>query len=360
MTGIMRMSSASTVLVYEYFSGGGCPAGELPRGLAAEALGMLWALLVDFRRWGAMRTITALDPRFGQIVPGLNRQSLPADEIVCASPGEHEKIYPSLLKRCDAVLIIAPETNGILSELTAQAEKAGIKLLCSGARAAAVAGDKAACSRIFHRAGLSIPETRTAGFNSASRTAAQIGFPLVVKPIDGVGSEGVYRVDRLTDLPAILPMVRRTTSLDRILLQSFVRGIHASVSLFVAGGRCLPICLNRQLIDEGSPFQYRGSRTPLRHQASAQALELACSAVSLIPGLNGYVGVDMVLAEDGVKLIEINPRLTTSYIGVRQIARVNLAQTIWEACTKGVLPDRIPIAGRVVIKKDDSESWNLR
>jgi hypothetical protein len=353
------MSSPSIVLVYEFFTGGGCPPGALPEGLAAEALGMLWALLVDFRRWETVRTVTALDPRFEERVPGLNRKTLPADEVVCASPGGHEEVYLSLLKRCDAVLVLAPETNGILSGLTAQAEMAGTPLLGSSASAAAVAADKAACGRLFRKAKLPTPRTRATSFSSAPQVAKEMGCPLVIKPIDGVGSEGVCRMNRLSDLAAALAVVRKATSHEQILLQSFARGVPASVSLLVAEGRCLALCLNRQLLEAGLPFQYRGGQIPFPHPAGGYAMELARSAVSLIPGLNGYVGVDLVLADDCVQLIEINPRLTTSYIGLRQVVPVNLARAIWEACRQNILPDHIPIAGQVVIKKDDPGSWRL-
>jgi predicted ATP-grasp superfamily ATP-dependent carboligase len=353
------MSAASTVLIYEFFTAGGCPAGELPGGLADEALGMLWALLADFRGWGAMRTVTALDPRFEERVPGLNRETLPADEIVCASPGEHEEIYLSLLKRCDAALVLAPETNGILAELTAQAERAGIPLLGSSASAVAIAGDKNTCNRLFSREKLPTPRTCIADFSSAPHIAGLMGCPLVIKPLDGAGSEGVCRLDRLTDLPAILTMIRQVTSHKRILLQSFVGGVHASASLLIAAGRCLPLSLNRQLIEAGSPFRYWGSLVPLRHPSGEYALDLACSAVRLIPGLNGYVGVDLVLEDGLAQLIEINPRFTTSYIGLRQVARTRLACALWDACIKGFLPDHVPLAGQVLIRKDNPASWGL-
>ncbi len=353
------MSYPSTVLVYEYFSGGGCPADELPGALAAEALGILWALLVDFRRWGAVRTITALDPRFEELVLGLSRKTLPADEVVYASPSEHEEVYLSLLKRCDAVLVVAPETGGVLARLTALAEMAGTPLLGSSATAVATAGDKAACYRLFRLAKLPTPRTLTAGFVSAAQVAEQMAFPLVIKPLDGVGSEGVCRVDRPSDLPSILTLVRQVTSHEQILLQSLASGIHISVSLLIARSRCLPLSLNRQLIQAGLPFKYRGSQVPFHHQAGDNVFELARSAVSLIPGLNGYVGVDLVLVNDGALLIEINPRLTTSYIGLRQVTPVNLAQLIWEASKSGILPDHVPLTGGVVVKKDDPGSWSI-
>jgi predicted ATP-grasp superfamily ATP-dependent carboligase len=49
-----------------------------------------------------------------------------------------------------------------------------------------------------------------------------------------------------------------------------------------------------------------------------------------MPPCTGYVGVDLILGgdpdghEDAV--IEINPRLTTSYVGLRAVAEQNLAE----------------------------------
>jgi predicted ATP-grasp superfamily ATP-dependent carboligase len=130
--------------------------------------------------------------------------------------------------------------------------------------------------------------------------------------------------------------------------------------LLTAGEECLPISLNRQLVEPGKPFRYAGSQVPFSHREENAALDLACQAVSSIPGLNGYVGVDLVIAEDKPYLIEINPRITTSYIGLRQVAQTNLAKAIWEACRDGALPDSIPLAGQVVIRKNDPFSWGLR
>ncbi len=320
---------------------------------------MMWALLADFRRWGEARTITALDPRFEERIPELNRRTLPADEIVSALPSNHEKVYLSLLMHCDAVLILAPETTGVLAQLTQQAEMTGIPLLGSSASAIATAGNKETCNRLFSLAKLPTPETHIVSFTSASLVAGQMSCPLIIKPLDGVGSEGVCLIDNIIDLPKILDTVRQATAHERILLQSFANGVHASASLLIAGGRCLPLSLNLQLIETGSPFQYWGSRVPLNHPAGECGLELARSAVGLIPGLNGYVGVDLVLADDRAQLIEINPRLTTSYIALRQVAQINLAGAIWQACIGNVLPDCIPLTGQVEIRKDDPHSWGL-
>jgi predicted ATP-grasp superfamily ATP-dependent carboligase len=47
----------------------------------------------------------------------------------------------------------------------------------------------------------------------------------------------------------------------------------------------------------------------------------------VIPGLAGYVGIDLLLPDGGDPLIvEINPRLTTSYVGYRRIYSTPIPQ----------------------------------
>jgi len=117
--------------------------------------------------------------------------------------------------------------------------------------------------------------------------------------------------------------------------------------------------LNRQHITPGRPFQYLGGEIPLVHPAAGYALELAQAAVALLPGLQGYVGVDLLLSGSQAWLIEINPRLTTSYVGLRQVIQLNLAQAIWDACRQARLPARVSLSGRVEFTKEDVASWRL-
>ncbi len=306
---------------------------------------MVEAVLADFRAWGVVRTITTLDIRLRDL-------ALPADEVVQVAPGRHEEIFSSLLARSDAALVIAPETDGILAGLNATVEIAGIQLLGSSVAAVAATGDKAASYELFRRAGLPTPLTRAVGFAAAQRAAGEMGYPLVAKPADGVGCEGVCLVAGPDELGQALALLRHATRREEILLQTFVAGTHASVSLLVSEGRSLPLSLNGQEIVAGCPFAYQGGTVPLIHPAAERAFVVARTAVGLVPGLLGYVGVDLVLTQEEAFLIEINPRLTTSYVGLRQVLQLNLARAIWDACRRGTLPQDVRLAGQVTFAKD--------
>jgi hypothetical protein len=86
-----------------------------------------------------------------------------------------------------------------------------------------------------------------------------------------------------------------------------------------------------QELSRDGRFRYLGGRLPLPAPLANRAIALAERAVRTVPGLLGYVGVDLVLVEkpEGDRVIEINPRLTTSYLGLRRLVRGNLASALW-------------------------------
>jgi predicted ATP-grasp superfamily ATP-dependent carboligase len=78
---------------------------------------------------------------------------------------------------------------------------------------------------------------------------------------------------------------------------------------------------------------------------------MAADAVRLIPGLNGFVGLDMILTDEGCMIIEINPRATVAYAGVSQSLDFNVAEAILNATLHGVLPVRPGLGRRVEFDK---------
>jgi predicted ATP-grasp superfamily ATP-dependent carboligase len=52
----------------------------------------------------------------------------------------------------------------------------------------------------------------------------------------------------------------------------------------------------------------------------------------------GYAGIDLILTAGGPVILEINPRLTTSYVGLRQATGENPATLMLDLYRTGRLP----------------------
>jgi predicted ATP-grasp superfamily ATP-dependent carboligase len=148
--------------------------------------------------------------------------------------------------------------------------------------------------------------------------------------------------------------VAKARQTGRPILQRYVRGVAASVSLLADGRRAVALTTNAQSMrsiagtssrsiagTSSRPFAYRGGTTPLDHPLAKRAGEEAVRACEAIPGLCGYVGVDLVLTKSEAVVIEVNPRLTTAYLGVRSALSENVAAMAIAACA-GRLPEPSP------------------
>jgi predicted ATP-grasp superfamily ATP-dependent carboligase len=328
------------ILVHEFASGGGLAGRPIPAPLAREGRAMLTALVADLASLGSHEIVTTTDCRFTLTAPGVN--------IVAIRPGR-EALSADLLKSVDAVWLIAPETGGCLERLAAAVERADRMLVGGGSSAIQRAADKAGLPRRLARCGVTHPRTYVVGRAFDLRSIANdLGYPIVVKPPRGAGCEGVSLARTPRDLRTAVERAARCSGPHRVvLLQRYVRGTPASVSLISNGACAVALSINAQVIHAGRAFSYRGGRTPLEHPLARRGIEAATRACTALPDLRGYVGVDLVLTETDAVVIEVNPRLTTAYLGVRAaLGDTNISGMAIDAC-RGLLPASPAIRRRV-------------
>jgi predicted ATP-grasp superfamily ATP-dependent carboligase len=249
-----------------------------------------------------------------------------------------EAALDAAIATVDAVWLIAPETDRCLERLASRVEELGKTLVGSGAAAIRRAADKAQLPRRLAAVNVRHPTTHAVGpMANATRAAASIGYPIVVKPARGAGSEGVCLVRDERGLCRAVESARQANGRGPILLQEYIRGAAASVSLLVDGRRAVPLSLNAQTMGPEPAFVYRGGETPFDHPLAPAALEAASRSCTAVRGLRGFVGVDLMLTDSDAVVIEINPRLTTAYLGVRAAFDGNVAALALAACA-GALP----------------------
>ena len=304
----------------------------LPPSLKQEGLAMLQAVLRDCLHIEGLELFTTLDPRIELA------QEITAAEAIQSTILQHDDDYRVIVQRLsqevDGVLLIAPESNGLLSEFIAQLEDAQIRHFNSDSQSIQICADKLKCEQHLSAAGLTIVQSL-----SAEEITQAVGA-YIIKPRSGVGSEGL-EVIQAEDLAT------RSIDLDQTLVQPLLQGKHASMSLLCWRGAARILSCNEQCFSQGISPRLQACR--VNSESISIALdELASAIAKALPGLSGYVGVDYIETEQGIVLIEINPRLTSSYVGLSAALKENVAALCLQTFIQEQLPNEITRTDKVV------------
>ena len=325
------------VLIHEYFTshGGSGPTtsggavGPDDHGqheeLLAAGQGMLRPLVADVVAAGADVVVT-LHPRLAVDLPPT------VQRVTARSPAA---ALAEALLQVDAAIVIAPESDDRLAEATEAVERAGVGNLGSTSAAVRSVADKLPLSARLAAGGVPTPAT-AAGLEAAPAMVTTCET-IVVKPRKSAGCVDTFVCRHVDDL-VCLP------DRDDWLVQERAPGLTASAAFVVQANGIVPLRAGSQSIAviptaNGGPdrLSYEGGRLPLDASLEARALALGRRALAQVPGLRGFVGVDLVLGDDPSedRVIEINPRLTVAYAGLRKLARFSIADLI---LGRGVAP----------------------
>ena len=335
------------LLLLEYITAGGLSRVSMSGSLLREGLLMRDALLSDFNMLKDMEIVTTYDARLDSShFAAFNHSS---DKTICIDDTfDAMPVWQELIKTCDAALIVAPETNGVLAGLMHMVESAGIKNLGCSRSAVEIASNKYETYQLLKCANILSIVTYTVHDFLQADEGQSLAFShgVIVKPIDGAGCAHTLYFDNVSALRAWLQVESHDQFLrqDEFIIQPYQTGTPASISMLCKNGAAWLLSCNQQSIEirnhlvKGNPasIHYKGSQVnALTRQQNAFAA-LANKIAAAMPDLNGYVGVDVIVNNNDVYVVEINPRITTSYIGLRESLNVNPAKLLLD------LADAIP------------------
>ncbi|QDU07831.1 ATP-grasp domain-containing protein [Gimesia aquarii] len=248
-------------------------------------------------------------------------------------PREEQACFEQACRQSDIVWIIAPEFDEILSSRTERAIQLGAYVVGSDLKSINLSADKWRLYEFLHDR--SIPTISTLLLESQQLTFP-CTFPCVIKHRFGAGGLGLHYFTQLDDWQE--QFSHRQVNHSEYIVQPFVSGKMLSAVVLV-NSHCREFFpIGEQRICWESGFQYQGGAIP-----SELAIDVTQSVQNLLqrlcnelPGLAGYVGFDLLLPDENPTdplVVEINPRLTTSYTGYRQLTQENLAQRIVDSET---------------------------
>ncbi len=330
------------------------PLHAISESLLGEGTAMWHALVQDVAEWANVRT--PVDPRLSLPISSMDAiASCQVESVEMESCLEPWAGWIAAARDCDMAIVIIPETDGLLTKGISLMRAAGIHVLAPPGNVIGLASDKWATAKWLHQNNIAHPDTwsldgRCAATKnrhySCSRPLAAGRFDSVfggspgagylVKPRDGCGAMSIRRYDELEPaLASITPheiaqqyWVGRSTSV--LVIASTDRNC---VSVLPAVWQHLEVVAHGTSHDSGSDshFDYQGGSGPLASELQHRAHALTTRVLHALPGkLTGFVGIDMVLGVNANHdaVIEINSRLTTSYIGLRQMTDENLTRRL--------------------------------
>ncbi|MEM3608959.1 MAG: ATP-grasp domain-containing protein [Candidatus Bathyarchaeia archaeon] len=192
--------------------------------------------------------------------------------------------------------------------------------------------------------GIPYPETKLVGdVFEAKASAAKIGYPVVIKPTSGFGGAGARLALNDKEIEKTFREVSQESG--SVLIQKFIEGIHASISILAGDKNIRVVSINEQLLGlpsvfQREPFGYCGNIVPLRLANSIfEKCKSIAEKIAFHFDLRGSNGVDIVISKDGTPyVVEVNPRFQGTLGCVERVLGINMVEAHVKACLYGEMP----------------------
>ena len=310
------------ILIFEYITGGGLIGETLPSSLVSEGDLMLNAVVDDFTELANVKVLR--DYR-------LSSSKNVKDIFLVNAERGYGQLIDEMEDQIDALLIIAPESDAILASLCKKYSGRDFTLLNSAVDSIELVGNKLNTYLYFQSKNIAqIPTYEICNMHSVGKGK------VIIKSKDGVGCENLYIFESISQADVKLKAMAR----DNYIAQPYVQGQSASLSLLCWNGKCLLLSANIQNINEVAG-SLELKQCVVNRLDRNQFIGFSDHLINAMPGLKGYIGVDILITENEILLVEINPRLTTSYAGLKAALGVNPAELILKMFVDQELPELI-------------------
>jgi tyramine---L-glutamate ligase len=312
------MLELKKIFVCEFITGGGLCAEPFSESLAREGALMRDALLSDLSAL-PYSVSTSIDAR-------LCAPKNCAECVVVQPSDDVWQIWKAQINAADAVFIIAPESDGVLHYLTQMAGLGASQILGCGLASIAITSDKMATYLALEAAGIATIPTY------AYENWPKSHWIWLAKPNDGAGCSDTACFNNADDLQH---WIEQNDKQLTHVVQAYQPGDAASISCVMKKGKAQVLSCNTQEIEINNHMlsYYGGVINGMREHR--QAFEMIANQVAkALPDLAGYVGIDVIVDGDETIVVEINPRLTTSYVALHESIGANPAELIINTLTK--------------------------
>jgi biotin carboxylase len=213
-----------------------------------------------------------------------------------------------------------------------------------GSEAAHLATNKIAMRRAFAEQG--VPQPRYAAvrdYASAKAACEHIGFPSVLKPADSAGQRGLHLVHDMDELARSLPLTLASSSSQEAVLEAFHEGREVNTLLVARAEDVKLVTASDRLRPEGIGFGVALAHlypSTLYGDALAEVERVALAAVHAIGLRNGIAYPQLLVSEDGVRVVEIAARIPGGQMV--EVPRYGVGIDLVEVALKQALGRAVP------------------
>lgn len=246
--------------------------------------------------------------------------------VVSIEDGDRAAIVDSCMKSADVVWPLAPESNGLLEAISKDVQRHAKILLGSSPDAVHLTGSKYRTAQALQAVDIDVVPT----YRAHTQFPADHGA-WVVKPDDGAGCSDTHIFLTLS--------AAREWILARhgnYVLQPYLYGRPLSLTLLCGVDDVFLLgCNDQHIAVSDNQFHYMGSTVNSMEDSNGHLARLARRVVAAIPGVWGYVGIDLIMTDKGPVVLEVNPRVTMSHGGLHASLGVNPAQMLFDVLHHG-------------------------
>ena len=139
----------------------------------------------------------------------------------------------------------------------------------------------------------------------------RVTYPCITKPTDNSGSRGIMLVNNRAELDAALAYSAKNSRGGAVIVEEYMRGNEVSVEIVVVRGVPHILQITDKLTTGAPHFVEMGHSQPSRlAERDQEAIrDLACRAVKAVGLENGPAHVEIMLTEQGPKMVELGARM---------------------------------------------------
>lgn len=236
-----------------------------------------------------------------------------ADIAICVDAVNKEEILNYAIKY--NIVGILTKTEALLPTVAYVCEK--LNLIGLSNKAAMVSNDKFLLREYMQKAGMKTPENWVVtSLEDIENIKFKFNYPLVIKPVDSAGSEGVIKVQNEVELLQKFNFSMSFSLTGKVMIEAFLEGKECGVETITQNGITNIIGITEKNV-QGSPY-FVETMHMIPGEYSKDILhsieDTAKQLLDIIDVKDGISHIDMMITKEGPIVIETGTRMGGDYI----------------------------------------------